>query len=245
MVITKGNFRFMFDFERIESIIGYTFKDKALLKRCFTHASYSNEHRNCPDNERLEFFGDSIVKFIESEYLYEFLRGDEGMLTALRQKIENNAFFLKAITDSGLDEFVLMGNGQAKNAQHDEKLYSSIFEALVAGIYLDGGLDEAKKFVKKTVIAEYERFANADALGSVEKDFKTALQELAQKSKLGDVVYETLDKSGPDHKPVYRVSVALNGKILAEGAGGSKKIAETAAAKTALSILKNQDGSKL
>lgn len=234
----------IFDIDGIEEKIGYVFKDKMLLRKCFTHSSYANEHKES-NNERLEFFGDTIIKFIETEYLFKNVGGDEGDLTVARQKIENNDFFLETVKKLELDKFVLLGNGQRKNAHHDEKLFSSVFEALVAGIYLDGGMEAAKRFVKNTVITDFEKTERFKDKRSVVKDYKSEFQEFVQKKKLGIVSYETLSKNGPEHVPEYRAAALLNGKRLAEGKGPSKKYAEAVAASVALAKLKKQDGRKL
>ena len=234
----------IFDIDGIEEKIGYVFKDKMLLRKCFTHSSYANEHKES-NNERLEFFGDTIIKFIETEYLFKNVGGDEGDLTVARQKIENNDFFLETVKKLELDKFVLLGNGQRKNAHHDEKLFSSVFEALVAGIYLDGGMEAAKRFVKNTVITDFEKTERFKDKRSVAKDYKSEFQEFVQKKKLGNVSYETLSKNGPEHVPEYRAAALLNGKRLAEGKVPSKKYAEAVAASVALAKLKKQDGRKL
>ncbi len=234
----------IFDIDGIEEKIGYRFKDKMLLRRCFTHSSYANEHKES-NNERLEFFGDTIIKFIETEYLYKNVGGDEGDLTSARQKIENNEFFLKTVKRLELDKYVLLGNGQQKNSRKDEKLFSSVFEALTAGIYLDGGMEAAKRFVKNTVIADFEKSEKSKDKQEIVKDYKSEFQEYVQKRKLGAVSYELLSKNGPDHVPEFRVAALLNGKRVAEGKGQSKKHAEALAARDALLRLKKQDGNRL
>ncbi|MCQ2387980.1 MAG: hypothetical protein MJ066_06025 [Clostridia bacterium] len=116
----------IFEISEIEEKIGYSFKDKNLLRQCFTHSSYANEH-NTVDNEKLEFFGDSIIKLVESEYLYNNQKGDEGNLTKKRQEMENNACFLETIKKLGLDKYVLLGNGQKKCVNSTEKLFFFFF----------------------------------------------------------------------------------------------------------------------
>ncbi len=225
----------IFDIDGVESKIGYRFKDKMLLRQCFTHASYANEHGE-GDNELLEFFGDSIMEFIVTEYLYKTANGDEGKLTKKRADIVSKTPLLKSVMKMGLNEYVLLGRGQGKSISHDEKLYSSIYEALVAGIYLDGGLVPVRKFIKNTIIADFERKEDADKK-RVEKpksDDKNKFQEYVQKNKLGSVGYETLWKKGPDHMPKFRVAALLNGTRIAEGEGNSKKAAESVAALLAL-----------
>ena len=226
-----------------ESKIGYTFKDKMLLRQCFTHASYAYEHGQ-KDNELLEFFGDSIIQFVVTEYLFKNSSGDEGKLTVKRASIVSKEPLLRAVKKLGLTEYVLLGRGLEKNANLDDKLFSSVYEALVAGIYLDGGLVPAKKFIKDTLIKEFEKREKNEQKGKVKLDGKNALQEYVQKHKLGSINYETLSKIGPDHSPEFRVAALLNGTRVAEGKGQNKKTAEAVAAVEALRRIKKQGGNQ-
>lgn len=226
-----------------EKVIGYSFKDKMLLRQCFTHASYANEHGE-KDNELLEFFGDAIIQFVVTEYLYKNSSGDEGKLTQKRATIVSKEPLLKAVLKLGLNQYVLLGRGLEKSVNLDDKLFSSIYEALVAGIYLDGGLAPAKKFIKDTLIKEFQRKESLKNKNKPKSDGKSALQEFVQKNKLGTVGYETLSKIGPDHLPEFRVAALLNGTRIAEGKGQSKKMAEAAAAVQALKRIKKQGGSE-
>lgn len=234
---------YIFDIVACEQKIGYSFKDKILLRQCFTHASYANEH-NQKDNELLEFFGDSIIEFVVTEHLFKNAIGDEGKLTQKRALIVSKEPLLKAVKKLGIIEFVLLGKGQEKAMSKDEKLFSSIYEALVAGIYLDGGLTPAKKFIKRTIIADYEEIYKnlRTKSGKTKVDEKSLFQEYVQKYRLGTISYETLWKKGPDHKPEFCVAALLNLNKIAEGEGKSKKEAQAQAAKKALEIIKQQGG---
>ena len=141
----------IFDIIECEEIIGYTFKDKMLLRKCFTHSSYANENGG-EDNERLEFFGDSIIQFVITEYLFGKIKADEGKLTEHRKSVVSNASLMKIVHKMGLSKHVLLGVGLKKHVEDDDKLYASLYEAIVAGIYLDGGLTATKKFIKNTII---------------------------------------------------------------------------------------------
>ncbi len=231
----------IFDIYECEKRIGYTFKDKLLLRKCFTHASYAYENGG-EDNELLEFFGDAIIQYVVTEYLYKKCFGDEGLLTQHRASMVSKEPLLKAVEKLNLSEFVLLGKGQKKARRKDDKLYSSIYEALVAGIYLDSGLVSVKKFINNTIIKDFEnKFANDKKLKS-KNDVKNQFQEYVQKHKLGSIAYETLWKKGPEHKPEFRVAATLNGSRIAEGTASSKKKAETIAAELALNKLKNKEG---
>lgn len=235
----------IFDIDGCESKIGYVFNDKMLLRKCFTHASYAYEHGES-DNELLEFFGDAIIEFVVTEYLFKNAYGDEGALTKKRADMVSKTPLLKSVIKLGLNEFVLLGKGQEKSVNNDEKLFSSIYEALVAGIYIDGGLAPAKKFILNTIIADFERQKERkkQVLEKPKNDAKTRFQEYVQKYKLGSIAYETLWKKGPDHKPEFRVVATLNGTRIAEGSASSIKSAQAKAAESALKKIIKQGGKR-
>lgn len=226
----------IFDIDGCEKKLNYVFKDKMLLRKCFTHSSYAYEH-GAEDNELLEFFGDAIIQYVVTEYLYKNSRGDEGKLTVKRAEIVSKTPLLKAVKKLGLDEFVLLGNSVKRESSSEQKLYSSIYEAVVAGIYLDGGLRPVKKFIKDTIINDYHKNLENKQIKSVKPEIKNKLQEHVQKNHLGSISYETLSKIGPDHNPEFRVAVLLNGTKIAEGVGQSKKQAQTVSAEKALKKL--------
>ena len=225
----------IFDLSEIEERIGYEFKDKMLLRQCFTHSSYAYEHGES-DNELLEFFGDAVIEFIVTEYLFKNRAGDEGKLTAFRAQMVAKEPLLAAVKKLGLYEYVLLGKGQEKTSSFEEKLFSSIFEALVAGIYIDGGIVAAKKFVRNTIIKSFEE-KEKQSEKKVGVSEKNLLQEYVQKRKAGSLSYETLSKTGPEHLPTFRAAVLLNGVKIAEGKGSSVRKAESEAAKKALDKL--------
>ncbi len=240
-----------------EQKIGYSFKNKNLLRQCFTHASYSHEHKNQNSNERLEFFGDAILEYCISEYLYEkYPDCDEGKLTKLRQNLVSGKPLAEAIKKCGLDEFILYGEGEKKNLSGNHAAAcENLFEAIVAGIYTDegGGLEAAKKFIfdklsidkkpekkqpenKVKEIKPVKNEKSASAPKAV-KDPKSALQEYVQKYKLGGVSYGEKSRKGPSHQPIFEMSVSVGGKELAVGEGKRKTEAEKSAAEKALKIL--------
>ena len=235
----------IFDIDECEKRIGYTFNDKMLLRRCFTHASYAYENGG-NDNELLEFFGDAIIQFVVTEHLYKNAFGDEGKLTKKRAEVVSKEPLLRAVEKLNLIDFVLLGKGQEKAKRTTDKLFSSIYEAVVAGIYLDGGLEKAKKFIKNTIIADFEvvRERRKQSDEKVTVGAKNSFQEYVQKNKLGSIAYELLWKKGPEHMPEFRVACTLNGTRIAEGSASSKKMAEAVAADLALKKLKKQGGKK-
>ncbi len=227
----------IFEMEACQERIGYEFKDKMLLRTCFTHASYGHEHGE-RDNELLEFFGDSIIEFVVTEYLFKNSMGSEGEMTKIRAELVSKEPLLNVVKKLGLEDFILLGNGQQKSASHEEKLYSSVYEALCAGIYLDGGMTAVKKFIKDTLIADYENRRKQEKKPKTRCVFKVELQEYVQKYKMGSLSYLSLSKKGPDHSPEFKEAVLLNGKRIAEGKGKSKQLAQNKAAEVALKNLK-------
>ena len=238
----KG-YKMIFDVSAIESKLGYSFKDKMLLRKCFTHSSYTNEHGG-EDNDLLEFFGDAIIQYVVTEYLFNNAYGDEGKLTEKRKNIVSRGPLSASIKKLGIIEYLLVGRGLENRVCDDEKFISNLYESVAAGIYLDGGMTAVKRFVKKTIIADFERERKRVGKEKAQDDSKSAFQEYVQKKKLGTITYQTLTWSGPAHLPEFRVVAMLNGARLAEGKGKSKKEAEKVAAKKALALLKKQEGNK-
>ncbi|MBR2870018.1 MAG: ribonuclease III [Clostridia bacterium] len=230
-----------FDVDGVESKIGYEFKDKLLLRKAFTHASYAHEH-NQEDNELLEFFGDTVLQFVVTEYLCNNKKGDEGALTQMRAQMVAKYPLIDAVYKLGISDYILMGNGQKKTARDDDKLFSSIYEALVAAIYIDGGMAKAKKFITKTVIKNFEQKSKYTPETGVKAVVKSKFQEYVQKNALGEIQYKLISKIGPDHSAEFTVALELNGKRLAEGKGYSKKSAEAQAAYNALNKLTAKKG---
>lgn len=224
----------IFEFTECEELLGYKFKDSSLFVQCFTHSSYTNENFGAKNNERLEFFGDKIIDFTVTEYLYEkYPTEDEGKLTERRKNLVSKGPLTRATFRLNIDKFILLGNGILNDRDPDEKFYSSLYEAVVAGIYLDGGLEKAKKFILKTLVFEEEKLqkSNKKATKSPDKDYKTALQEFMQKHKMGAPKYQSVSKTGPDNDPVFTECVIIGGTVVANGSGGSKKKAQQDSAK--------------
>lgn len=235
-----------------EERLGYTFKDKTLLRTCFTHSSYSHEHGG-KNNELLEFFGDAILEFVVTEYLFaKYPTESEGVLTGYRQQIVSRKPLAEAIVRLGLNEYILFGEGERKNPpEHHEAACENLFEALVAGIYIDGGLDEAKNFIRRVLLSRFrpdkngvktEEIPVAPAMKT--ENYKGRLQEYVQKNKLGEIVYREKNKTGPAHDPVFTVSVTVGGRELGTAAGRKKSDAEQSAAKTAFDKLTGKPDAK-
>jgi ribonuclease-3 len=213
------------EFSVAEKIIDYTFKDKKLLKKCFTHSSYANENMT-DSNERLEFLGDKVLDLIIAEDLFKKNKDKTaGFLTAEKQKIVSKKPLAETVEKLGLQNFLLLSKGE-KIENLSIKSYSDIFEALVAGIYIDGGLEKAKKFILSNITKT-----------SFEAKSISDIQELIQKHKMGAIEYNLIEKRGMDHNPEFVMELLIGGKHISTGYGNSKQAAKAMAAKTALHIL--------
>lgn len=206
---------------KVEAKINYTFKDKNLLERAFTLSSYNQE----VNNQTLEFFGDAILEFLVSERIYDQNKS-EGQLTELRQKIVSDAALTPVSEKLGLDKFLI----KSQNDLNNKKAVPSVYEALVAAIYLDGGMDEARKFVNSTL--NFENVPKSE-------NYKGELQELLQGRGQKCPEYVTLNE-GTAQKPLFEVEVTVFGRIF-KGEAGNKKLAEQNAASKALEYLKQGD----
>lgn len=218
--------------QEFEKLIGYSFKDKALLKRALSHSSYANEnHTPKESNERLEFLGDSVLGFITAEYYYKNFSLPEGELTRLRAATVCEKALFEFTKEIELGRFLLLGKGEENTGGRGRaSINADAFEAVIAAIYLDGGIDEAKKFVLRFV----EKHAKNQ--GSF-KDYKTVLQEVIQRNPEETLEYVLVGESGPDHNKSFEVEVHLNSNVIGKGIGKSKKNAEQEAAREALALM--------
>lgn len=217
--------------DKIENIIGYAFKDKTLLERAFIHSSYANEH-NIESYDRLEFLGDGVLGLIVAESLY-FVGENEGDMTVKRSLIVSSRPLEDCITELGLDKFLIFGEGESKQVHAHRKVLSDVYEAILGAIYLDGGLNSARKFVTATLGERITEVLQKEET----QNYKGELQEYCQAHRLGDVRYYTVDCKGPDHAPQFTVEVSIGGKVYAKNTGLSTKEAQRSAAKSALEIL--------
>lgn len=219
----------MTDFERR---IGYEFKDKSLLKRALTHSSYANEKGTGLDNERLEFLGDSVLGFITAEYLFDHYKDKaEGDLTKKRAYAVCEKTLFGYAEKIGLGDMILLGRGEERTGGRQRpSVVSDAFEAVIAAIYLDGGIENAKKFVLPFIEI-------ASETKPVFKDYKSTLQEVLQQNPTEKFEYIVVGESGPDHNKEFIVEVHLNSNVIGTGRGSSKKRAEQEAARSALELM--------
>lgn len=223
--------------KKIEEKIGYTFRDGALLERAFTHASASAR-----DNyQNLEFLGDSVLGFIVSRTLYsEYADTDEGSLTKMRAAVVSERPLAAAIDRLGVAEELITGESEKKNGVSDHSsVKCDLFESLTAAIYLDGGLDEAEKFVLGALSKEIAAAADS----ARRSDAKSRINEYAMKKGVS-AEYREEKRTGAPHMPVFTFSLLLGGEVAGEGSGTSKRAAQQAAAREALGRIEKRKPKK-
>ena len=229
----------------LQERIGYRFGDVRYLERAITHSSYSNEtgarnhHLLC--NERLEFLGDSVLSLVVSNYLYtHFSEYPEGTLTRIRSAVVCEAALASFAEKIGLGEFLLLGRGEAQNGGAEKPaILADAFEALLAAIYLDAGTEDGMQSVAKFLLPLVKSAMDAlPEVGDVRIDSKSRLQEFIQQDREQKEVleYRLTGESGPDHNKTFTVDLYLGANCIGSGKGHSKKAAEQAAAKAALSL---------
>jgi ribonuclease-3 len=202
-----------------------------LLKRALTHSSYSKDHPDCLHNERLEFFGDSVLKLVFSKYLYDrFPDSGEGLLTKYRSRLVSDDL-IATIAEKKLNLVQHIKISQAmKHQRISRSILADALEAVVGAVYLDRGLE----FTEAFIMALWQDFIEQALVDAIEIDFKSMLQEQLQKIHKEHPVYKTIQSDGPAHKKSFVVGVFLGDQCLGQGAGVNKKIAGQAAAKNAL-----------
>lgn len=220
----------------LEDKIGYHFKNKELLREALTHSSYANERKSkhIKYNERLEFLGDAVLSVVVSDYIFKHCPElPEGELTKLRASLvcERSLFdFAKQID---LGSFLALSRGERHNGGAERpSIVSDAFEALIAAIYIDGGMEPAAKHILNFVIPAIKSTKKKPV-----KDYKTTLQEIIQKNPGERLEYVPVSESGPDHNKHFVFEVHLNSNIIGRGGGRSKKEAEQQAAREALELM--------
>ena len=226
--------------DELEKKIGYTFKNKDLLKTALTHSSFSNElksklHRDVECNERLEFLGDSVLSIVVSRYLFlHYDRFPEGELTKLRASVVCEKSLAEISKKIDLGNYLFLGKGEELNEGRERaSILADAFEALLGAIFLDSGdsaKDRVTEFLMPFILEEIELVTNYGAM----KDYKTLLQQIIQQVDGEILEYIMTDESGPAHKKVFSVEARLNSNVIGRGQGKSKREAEQAAAKEAL-----------
>lgn len=224
-------------FFELEEKIGYHFHNRDLLRRALMHTSYSNEHRmgKLDNNERLEFLGDAVLEVITSDFLYREYSGyPEGKLTRLRASLVCEPTLALCSRDIDLGNYLLLGKGEdATGGRNRDSIVSDAMEAVIGAIYLDGGLEEAKKFILRFILSDIEK-------KQLFYDSKTILQEMIQSEHKEQLVYELLKEEGPDHDKQFTTRVMIGSTELGCGKGRTKKASEQEAAYYAILKLKEK-----
>ena len=219
--------------EEFEKRIGYTFKNRNYLIEALSHSSFANEARR-HSNERLEFLGDSVLQITIADHLFRhFKHLPEGDLTKIRASLVCESALFEFAQQIDLGKFILLGRGEENTGGRSRpSIISDAFEAVIAAIYLDGGMEEARNYILGFIPKDLTR----DSVKNLH-DYKTLLQEVIQKNPEEHVEYVLRDETGPYHDRRFKVDVVLNGNVIGSGEGHSKKQAEQQAAKEALDLM--------
>lgn len=222
--------------DKLEEKLKYGFRDKNLLSVALTHSSYANENKSggFKSSERLEFLGDSVLGMVVAEHLYNnFPELPEGRMTRLRAEFVCEQSLVRVARDLDLGQHIRLGRGEEHSGgRQRQSILADCMEAVIAALYLDGGMDVARAFIVGSVLTELR--CEAAGQGS---DYKTLLQELVQQKSGQILSYELINESGPDHVKEFTVRVLLNGNPVGEGRGRTKKEAEQFAAKYAFGMM--------
>ena len=212
--------------EELQEVLHYTFKNPALLRIALTHTSYANESKVATThNERLEFLGDSVLSVVVADYLFHQSGRPEGELTRMRASLVSEDALFQFAQEIQLGEYLRLGHGEDLGGGRSRpSVVSDAFEAVIAALYLDGGMEAARNFILP-FITEGKH---------AEADYKTRLQEIVQQNPEEKLSYVVEQESGPDHDKEFSVVALLNDRVLGEGTGRSKKRAEQAAAEQTL-----------
>lgn len=223
------------DLSELEKRMGYHFRNPYFLEVGVTHSSYANEVKGKIEyNERQEFLGDAVLSIIVSDYIYEnYTNLPEGELTKLRASLVCEKSLCEFSQQLGLGEFLRLGHGEdLMGGRERPSILADAFEAVLAAIYLDGGIEPATTYVLGFVKKALENMESAAF-----KDYKTLLQEIIQQNREERLTYALVGESGPDHDKRFEVNVLLNSNVIGHGIGKSKKSAEQLAAKEALELM--------
>ena len=229
------------EFDALQQAIGYRFRDRGLLEHAMTHTSRANEDVSggVHDNESMEFLGDAVIGFVIADVLFrEFPDFDEGEKSKTKAALVSTATLARQAERLNLGEHLLLGRGEEKTGgRRKQALLADGYEALIAAIYLDGGIEHVRAFIVREfapLLAEVQQHGIAGS-----QDYKSALQELLQAREQPLPEYRLVGTMGPDHRKLFQVEVVVNGEALAESTGPSKKEAEQDAARAALDKLKS------
>ncbi len=223
-------------FEKLEDILGITFKHSEYLVQAFVHRSYLNEHHDFPlgQNERLEFLGDAVLELVVTEFLFREYENPEGELTNWRAALVNAKTLAGIAYEIGMEPFLFLSHGEAKDAGTKARDYimANTIEAVIGAIYLDHGYDLAQQFITRWVLVKLPNILE----NGLYMDAKSRFQESAQELLGITPTYRVLHEEGPDHAKTFRVGVFLDKDLVATGEGTSKQEAQTEAAEAAIKV---------
>ena len=217
----------------LEEKLNYSFRDRSLLEHALTHSSYANESRGRrTSNERLEFLGDSVLGMVVADHLYRTCPNmPEGELTRTRAALVCEESLVVVAQELGLGDYLLLGRGEEScGGRQRPSILADAVEAVLAAVYLDGGIGSARKIIQHYILSRPQQAA-------VSRDYKTALQELVQRTPGSTIAYQLVEETGPDHCRVFVMEVSVGGAVIGEGRGHTKKAAEQMAAKSAIEKL--------
>jgi len=227
------------EFESLQQAIGYRFRDRGLLEHAMTHTSRANEDVSggVADNEAMEFLGDALLGFIVADVLFrDFPEFDEGEKSKTKAALVSTATLARQAERLQLGDHLLLGRGEEKTGgRRKQALLADGYEALIAAVYLDGGVEHARAFITREFAP---LFAEVRRDGVSGQDYKSALQELLQSRDLPLPEYRLVGTLGPDHRKLFEIEVVVRGEPLASATGPSKKEAEQEAARAALEKLR-------
>jgi ribonuclease III len=232
------------EIKAFEERIGHTFRDRSFLFRSLTHKSYSHETREgSGHNETFEFLGDSVLGFVVGDEIFRrFPEQDEGALSKMKAYLVSAPVLAAKARELGMGEMLLLGVGELRSGgRRKDSLLANLFEAVIAAIYLDGGIESARGMILRALEGDLARIDSKDLLF---EDYKTALQEIAQGLAQPLPAYTVVNEVGPDHDKRFFVEVVLNDKIRAIGEGSSKKEAQQQAAREALRVYRERQDSE-
>ncbi|HVR42552.1 MAG TPA: ribonuclease III [Thermoanaerobaculia bacterium] len=226
------------DLDAFESRLGYRFASRDLLRRALTHKSFSHESkdREVGDNETYEFLGDSVLGFLVGDILFgRFPALDEGALSKMKAFLVSSTSLARKARSLGMGEALRLGVGEEKSGgRNKDSLLANLFEAVIAAIYLDGGVEPVRELIERSFEADLMELDENDLLF---QDYKTALQEVVQAMGLPLPEYAVVEEIGPDHDKRFVVEVSLPNRVSAKGTGSSKKEAQQQAAREALKLI--------
>ena len=222
--------------DALEQKLEYRFRELALLRTALTHSSYANEH-HCASNERLEFVGDSVLGMVTATHLYaRFPDMPEGKMTRLRAELVCEQALYEVAERLELGHCLLLGRGEESSGGRERpSILADCVEAVIAAMYLDGGMEPAARFILSQVLSKLDEPGEGHS-----HDWKTELQELIQRKPGRTLSYAMTGESGPDHLKRFSAAVSMNGTVIGAGEGRTKKEAEQAAAKAAIEAMERK-----